>query len=311
MKIPAFDIDKKIAIGVSCNSNSEAELVRAIDPWINHVDYIIAVEGRYRVPYTPTMMNNTKSIPPKFGKDTESILRKHYGAKIAYCEYYLLQQEKRQKYFDVAGVLGVDALIVWDTDDLIHPDYQDFNKLLKQIALLHEFIEGKPAVCDMWAYIPSEEDYPRQYNNVPTNTWREYHRIHLNPGKQRYALNHFIFAPSESTDDQIMGFTANRENIDKKNPYLLYPMWTLDGVRITTDRKLRTQEQNDYGNNWAFQNMHEEIYRQYLLDLKVTAGMTEIYDKQYRKPWSYYFDHNGRPVMYTKEEQERFRELEL
>ena len=68
MKMPVFETEKKICLGVSCNNNSEAELTRALDPWVDHVDYIIAVEGRYRVPYSPAMMKGP--IPLKFGKDT-------------------------------------------------------------------------------------------------------------------------------------------------------------------------------------------------------------------------------------------------
>ena len=177
-------------------------------------------------------------------------------------------------------------------------------------------MEGEPGLLDMTAWIPTEEEWSRQFNKVPDNTWWQYHKIHLNPGKQRYAFNHYTFAYKDATDEQIAGFTADRENIVKKNPYLLYPLGICDGVRITTDRKLRNKEQNDYGNTWTWQWMQEETYRAYLLELKSLAdkgdnNMRQIYEQHYRPEFSYYFDNNARPVMYTKEEAELFQSLEL
>ena len=137
MKMPVFETEKKIALGVSCNNNSEAELTRALDPWVDHVDYIIAVEGRYRVPYSPAMMKGP--IPPKFGEDTFAILDKHYGDKVKYDECYDIQHYKRQHYFDLAGRLNCDALIVFDTDEIVlqklHEYQIDWEKFYRRIAL--------------------------------------------------------------------------------------------------------------------------------------------------------------------------------
>ena len=314
MNVPVFETDKKIALGFSCHNNTEAEITRSLDPWVDHVDYIIAVEGRYRVPYSPAMMKGP--IPPKFGKDTREILGRHYGSKVIYIEYYGVQYEKRQQYLNAAR--DCDAVIVWDSDDIIinsrefhpqphEPDWQRFHKL---IALAHEFAEDRAGTLDMWAWIPSEELWPRQFNKIESNTWHRYHRIHLNPGKQKYILNHYTVAENHITEEQILGFSTKPENLGQFNPYLIYPMGTAEGVRFTTDRKLRTEEANNAGNLWSWQLMQEETYRAYLVEAKVN-GWDKVYKEQYREPFTYWFDETGRPVMYTKEEQELFNQLEL
>ena len=59
-----------------------------------------------------------------------------------------------------------------------------------------------------------------------------------------------------------------------------------------------------------------DLSRLSYLELKSLAdkgdnNMRQIYEQHYRAPFSYYFDNNARPVMYTKEELELFNYLEL
>lgn len=306
----------KTALGFSCNNNTEAEITRSLDPWVDHVDLIIAIEGRYRIPYSPAMMKGP--IPAKFGTDTEDILRKHYGDKILYHEYYGEQKNKRQKYLDMATGVLCDVVIVWDTDDIIIDRVQDaynpnWDRFYKLIGLAHEFAEGQAGLLDMWAWIPNEELWPRQFNKIKANTWHRYHRIHLNPGKQKYILNHYTMAANQDvTEEQVLEFSTKDENKTERNPYLLYPQGVAEGIRFTTDRKLRTEQANTSGDSWAWQLMQEETYRAYLVEIKIRGEAGEkTYKEQYREPFTYWFDHNGRPVMYTKEELELFNQLEL
>ena len=318
MKVPVFEADKKIALGVSCNNNTEAELTRSLDPWVDKVDHIIAVEGRYRCPYSPAMMKGP--IPPKFGEGMYEILKKYYDSdKIQYLEYYGEQYKKRQQYLDHAARLGVDALIVWDSDDIImvpaplHSSYAlDWHRFFKLIALAHEFADGEAGLMDMWAWIPSVELWPRQYNNIPSEVWHRFHRIHLNPGKQKYILNHYTMAANKDvTEEQVLSFSTNKDNITKLNPYLLFPYRAAEGVRFTTDRKLRTADANAFGDTWSWQAMQEELYRAYLVEIKLREGGEKLYNDAYRTPYTYYFDERARPIMYTKEEQDLFNSLEL
>ena len=162
----------------------------------------------------------------------------------------------------------------------------------------------------MWCWIPSEEDWPRQYNVMESNTWNRYHRIHLNPGKQKYLLNHYTMAENHVQEIDVLKFSTKPENLGKFNPHLLYPMGTAEGVRFTTDRKLRTEEANNFGDIWSWQLMQEETYRAYLVEM-AARGNDSIVKDQYREPFTYYFNELGRPIMYTKDELELFKQLEL
>ena len=87
-------------------------------------------------------------------------------------------------------------------------------------------------------------------------------------------------------------------------------MGTAEGVRFTTDRKLRTEEANNFGDIWSWQLMQEETYRAYLVEM-AARGNDSIVKDQYREPFTYYFNELGRPIMYTKDELELFKQLEL
>ena len=317
MKIPLFETDKKICLGLSCNIIAQRKkLTRASDPWVDHVDEIIVVEGRYRIPYSPEMMK--QPIPPKFGPNTFQILNSHYRNKLSYYEYYGLQTDKRQKYLDVAQAHYCDALIVFDTDEVLintetadnTPRPKDWNRFYKRIALAHEFLEGEPGILDMWSWIPDEETWSRQHNKAVSNTWQKWHRIHLNPGKQKYILNHYTLSYLDTTEQQILEWSSKEENFRKWNPHLIYPMGTAEGIRFTMDRKLRDQDTNTFSHNLAWQLIQEELYRAYLIELQATDRQ-KVYDEIYREPFTYWFNESGRPIDYTKEEQELFNSLEL
>jgi hypothetical protein len=314
VKTPLYEKDIKLALGFSCNNNTEQELVRSLDPWVDRVDVIIAIEGRYRIPYSPTMLKSY--ISPKYGENTLEILQGHYGEdKIHFLKFYGEQVHKRQRYLDHADTIGCDAVIVFDTDEILMDSAMkgitaEWNRFYKKIGLAVEFSEGEANMLDMWSWIPDEQTWPRHFNNAITNTWKTWHRIYINPGKQKYILNHYTTADKNVTELEVLGFATQEENKAKRNPYLIYPMGTAEGVRFTTDRKLRTKDANNYDSTWSWQLIHEEIYRAYLWELKANK-MDEVYEKQYREPYTYWFDSNGRPVMYTNEEQERFQELEL
>lgn len=312
MKIPVYEIEKKIALGFSF-LNSEKEIKRSLDLWYPKVDYIIAVDGRYKYPYSPEMLKG--KIPSKFSTDKSiEILEDNYEDKLILLQKYGTQMEKRQTYMDVAGNLGCDALIVFDTDEYVHPEHPectDWNRFFKQIVHISEF-NGKevPGVCNMWCWIPDEIIWPKQYNEAKTNTWRDYTRVHINPAKQRYAFNHFVFCPKDANNEDIHRWNNNPDNAFKRNPLQLYPQGFLEGIRFTTDRLKRTEETNRFGNLWAFQTMHEENYRVKLEEAQA-LGYTKMYSEIYRPEGTYWFDEKGRPINYTKEEQDLFNSLDL
>ena len=187
-------------------------------------------------------------------------------------------------------------VIVIDSDDYIHPDYQDWNKFMKQLEATQLWDDQ---MFKMLAWIPDEKTWSRQHNAVPSNFWMKYNRVHKDPANQRYVLNHFTFASKSITDDQINEWdcehTAPSGLAPLENPYLLQSNIVLDGIRITTDRKFRTPEQLAFGDGWAWQNMNEENWTHLIVP---TAK-----EQDYRIPYEneeYYFDEQRQRIIYLK-----------
>jgi hypothetical protein len=181
--------------------------------------------------------------------------------------------EKRQRYFDIAGELNCDYLIIWDTDDYIHPEYNDFEYFNKQLenALKHP----EDRIYYMWAWIPDEMLWPKQHNEIKSNIWRQYTRIHKNPGNQRYAQTHWTFANKGTTDNQINLWKWSHDNTEE-NPYLIPTTNTIDGIRIATDRTLRTTEDLEFGSGWTFQEIHWEGFTYELVPALKARGLNCI-----------------------------------
>jgi len=244
----------KKAIGYSYY-NAEKETPRSLDSWYPQVDYIIALDGRYKTPLSPAM--SRMKLSDYSTDNTEHLLKTRYPDKIVHERLFATQIEKRQRYLDIAGELGCDYLIVWDSDDYIHPQYKEWDFFNKQLENELKFPNHR--IYDMWAWIPSVELWPQQHNEVPPNAWRQYTRIHKNPGTMRYAQTHWTFADKKVTDDDINKFLwAHGETIE--NPYYIKSSTTIDGIRFTTDRILRSSRDLEFGDGWAYQNMHWEAY---------------------------------------------------
>jgi len=309
MKIVLQEVERTIAIAF-CFRNSEHEIPRALKPWIPHVDHVIAVDGLFKLPYSPKMIENAakdKAARTIYSTDkSKEVLEYICGDKLFYDTIYATQTEKRQRAFDIAGKLGVDILIIWDSDDYIHPDYQDFDKFYRKLALVTEYNTDEDLFW-MNAWIPDKLKWSRQHNNVPENTWRRYTRIHYKPKNQKYVFNHFSFTDRDTRPEDITKYYLIN-GTDIENPYLKYPHIMIDGVRLTTDRDFRTESQNEYGDSWAFQWMEEEKYRQYLLEMKVNGHADRVKDF---KLGTYYYNQHRVLTPYTKEQQELFDSLEL
>lgn len=94
-----------------------------------------------------------------------------------------------------------------------------------------------------WAFQETREDDCKRINN-----WRNVHG-----GTPPIELD----KPHYFDPDGRIVFIENRP---EQNEYIMNPLdsKTVDGVRITTDRKFRDTDQLEYGDGWAFQEMHED-----------------------------------------------------
>ena len=308
MKIVLQEVKRETALAFCFYNNSREELERSLKPWIPHIDHVIAINGRFKLPYSPEMLLAQQKNPQTvYGNpDAQKILLEICGDKLWFETIYGTQTEKRQRAFDVAGKLGVDVLIVWDSDDYIHPDYTDFETFYRKIAVVTEYNTDE-MIYWMNAWIPDEQRWSKQHNHVPSNAWRRYMRIHFKPAKQKYVLNHFTFTNKDTREEDIIKYyLTNGPEIE--NPLMLYPHITIDGVRLTTDRDFRTESQNDYGNSWTWQWLQEEKYRQYIAEFKVMGLGSRATE---HKMGTYYYDKHGVLVPYTADQQELHNSLEL
>ena len=311
--------DPKIAIGYSY-LNSQYEHARSLDPWYNRpeVKYIIALNGRYRTPLPPSIRAKYTS---KYSTDnSEHLLKTRYADKIIHENLYATQMDKRQRYLDLAGELGCDYLIVWDTDDFIHPEYTDFDLFFKQLDATDRLWPNE-RIFYMFAWIPDEKLWSKQYNEIASNIWRQYSRVHKNPGTQRYAQSHWTFADKSHTDDIINKWKWKYDNrmMDevKDNPYYIQSNVTLDGIRFTTDRVLRKTSDLEFGNSWTFQQLHYESFTYKLcpyLKMKGISciGMDLPMEKYYFKPAGFVGDEEvGQIVLIEEDGKEKITHQEF
>lgn len=273
--------------------NAEKETPRALDPWYPHVDHIIAVDGKYKTPQSPAMRAHPT---PDYSTDhSYHVLRKRYGKKLTHERFFGTQMEKRQRCLDIAGELGCDFMIVWDSDDYIHPDYQDWNRFNGQLESIMKYWDDQ--VLKMWAWIPDETLWSRQHNAVPSNYWMPYARVHKNPGEMRYVINHFTFTKKDVTNEQINEWDYAHPTEPGlqalQNPHILQANMILDGIRITTDRTLRTADQLTFGDGWAWQNLHDENWVHTVLPAAHHVGL-----KGYKEDSEYYFNEKGERIVY-------------
>lgn len=243
---------------------------------------------------------------PDYSTDnSEHLLKTRYGDKITHEKFLGSQMEKRQRCLDIAGELGCDFAIIIDSDDYLHPDYQDWNKFLKQLEATQYWDDQ---IFKMWAWIPDEATWSRQHNAVPTNYWMKYNRVHKNPGNQRYVLNHFTFTTKDITDKEINEWEY-KNPVEPglsplENPLILQSNIVLDGIRITTDRRFRTADQLAFGDGWAWQNLHEENWRWTIMPAAEWIGVRIPYPDD-----EYYFNEKGQRVIYLKKGKETIMNL--
>ena len=262
-------------IGYNCRE----EIPRCLDPWVNHVQGFILGDGKF--PEYPGSNDYSTDGWLDFAYD-----RYKDAVDVQLYRYAGRQQDKRQRYLDIAGELKCDYLIVMDTDDYIDPSYQDFNTFYRQLVLLDRVTKDRTYF--MYEWIPSPEEWPAQGNYFMPNAWRHSVRIHKDPGTMRYCANsHYRWCPKEITDKQIYDWEHERFEAKRKlgmstmmdppfhfdNPFLFQTRNFVDGVRIKMDRCLRSKEQIEAGAEWAFLNQHEERFGEHCA-IQVSAGRT-------------------------------------
>ncbi len=217
----------KLALAVSY-FQSIHELDRLLEPIHKHVDLIIGIDGRY-----PKFKYNTNY---SIDGSTE-LLKEKYGAITYTFSKPVEQIRKRNKYLEIAAKEKMDYVLVMDTDDYVHPDYQNWQLFKENIMEIPEhFYLGNVSfwISPLWK---------KNWNVVNDNTWHPYTRI-IKPDKVMYDTVHWCFVKRDDTNCFV---TADNK--------------VMEGVRFTSDSTLRTKDYIDRGYDWAKEQMEEENTR--------------------------------------------------
>jgi len=240
--------------------NSRREIARMADPFVGHVDNMVMVDGKYD--FNPAPDERSTDGWLDYARDRYSSKVKEFKTAI----FAGKQVDKRQLCFDIAASIGTDFLIVMDTDDYIHPDYTNWDLFYSNLVKLSEIVDDK--VFMMWEWIPDDNLWPKQGNIFPSNCWRRSARIHKDPAQQRYCMDtHYMWCPKTVTDEELLEWQLKYRDAD--NPMQYVGRIPIEGVRITMDRTLRTDEQNKNNAYWAFLNQHAEQSRIYYKNAKI------------------------------------------
>ena len=225
----------KVALGLSFFQNVR-EIPRCLgdpkDPRsvCNNVDYIIAVDGRY------TNFNWSHDFSNDGSKELiasydNAVILSHCGTQI----------EKRQIYLNLAGVYDCDYLIVWDSDDYIHPYYQNWDLFYQQLEARSR-VHPEEQTFSVWAWIPSLKEWERAHNEVGVERWHPYQRVIKNPGEIEYDVTHYQLKRKDEPGKM----------------HWLKSYYVLGGVRFTTDSKLRDRAFLNARDEWALTNLKGE-----------------------------------------------------
>jgi len=213
-----------------------------LDSVYEHVYKIYLVNGRYKE------FNHDWDYSPKW--TTLNLKDKYPNVEVVNC--CATQLVKRQIYLEMAGADNCDYLLVMDSDDYIHPDFRDWDSFYKE---LEQVYDEEELLYFLWFWVA--KDWQCSANPVVMETWQKYIRIHKNPGRQKYHMNHYTWRLKEDNSVNLNSLLAKK---------------TLGGIKLTCDSLYRDEdflkrkadwEQSDYlqeqSRLWVALNKLEEL----------------------------------------------------
>jgi len=242
----------KLGLGYSF-WNSAAEIPRGLDGVYQHVWKIYGIDGRYaNFPGGPFNKFSTDGSRELVLQYPNSVVEKYYG----------YQTEKRQRYFTMAGEDRCEFLLVMDSDEYVHPDYNDWELFYRNLEKKSRQYPEQQCFC-IKIYIA--KDWEKGKNIVRRGHFQKYVRIHKNPAKQRYALGtHYYFCHRDDTESEMI-----RDKKEFLNPALEeYEKYTVDGVRFIIDSKMRQRPFLTARDGWAVDTQEDEEKYRYFLWVK-------------------------------------------
>jgi hypothetical protein len=151
---------------------------------------------------------------------SEALKQRYPNIEIVDC--CATQLIKRQIYLEMAGEDKCDYLLVMDSDDFIHPSFQDWDSFYKELEAAYKEPE---LLYYLWFWV--DRDWKCSANPVTMETWQKYIRIHKHPGLQKYHMTHYIWRLKEDNSVNMNSLVAKK---------------TLNSIKLTCDSAFRNEE---------------------------------------------------------------------
>ena len=151
----------KIGIGY-CYYNDIKSIQRGIPTFVNEVDYIFAIDGKFSFRNGPDLSDDGST---EYLQQFKNVIIE---------EFMGMEHDKRQKYIDLAVKHNVDVLIIIDSDEYVDTaDWKLFKSNLEKILCSEQNIHGVNFFTD---------------NNIT-----QYPRVWIRPHQIRYWNTHCLF----------------------------------------------------------------------------------------------------------------------
>lgn len=195
----------KIGVGL-CFYNDLESLKRSIPSYVEHVDYIFAIDGRFSLlegdDYSKQEVQDyVKSFP-----------------NVIYEQFIGMEHDKRQRYVDLARQYEVDYLLIIDSDDYIIKEEADWDLFFKSAEeRIKQYPEENFFALDL-LYTPPGF-IPREYTPLP--------RLWVRPNECEYYKAHCIFkgknknaVRASATVPKVLGLSFAHDDLCRNDDYL-------------------------------------------------------------------------------------------
>jgi hypothetical protein len=219
----------RVIIGIS-GYQDYAGLAKLLPQVTPHVYKVVYCDGKYDL---FSLKSNNDSF---FSTDGSLELCKQYP-NVEVMTYAGYQVDKRQRIADKAVDLGARIFIIIDTDEWIHPDFQDWDLFYDKLEEAIERYGRFHRVWNLMIYV--EDDYELASNAVHRDSWSiGSGRIWYRPEELEYYAGVHYFVRSKATSDPHERLMSTDKTIG-------------EGVRLITSSRHRSNEFKNAREKWA------------------------------------------------------------
>lgn len=212
------------------------ESCRMDDPY--SPQHAIFIDG----PYTFFKFKD-KPTPLLSDDGSREFLQEH--EKVTVVDYPGYQVDKRMQYVKKAEELGCDAIVIIDSDEYLHPEYNDwkeFRSWLKRYSHSHDPL-NRGFVFNLLFWV--DEHYEKAYNCIETGKFERMPRVWHRPEKLEYYSG-------------VHYWVRHREFVDPHEKLGSTLVDINHGIRLAQDSHLRRKDFQKSRDIWAKLGMKYE-----------------------------------------------------